>query len=160
KGHRIASVGVDTVRVWNARTEGEVFKLPTGQENFALPYSAVTFSPDGRYLVTGKGGGTVHVWEGETGQAVGTLDKQKRDVRGLVFSKDGEQLAATSSDGTVKLWDAKRLDKSCLDEKKEAGLILRARVPGPSVNVAFSPDGRRLAMGGERNTVKIRDLQT
>jgi WD40 repeat protein len=28
------------------------------------------------------------------------------------------------------------------------------------VNVAFSPDGRRLAMGAERNTVKIRDLQT
>src|SRR5262249_23565290 len=45
-------------------------------------------------------------------------------------------------------------------EKQEPRLTLRARVPGPGVNVAFSPDGRRLATGGERNTVKIRDAQT
>ena len=65
-----------------------------------------------------------------------------------------------STDGAVKLWDAKRLDKARLAEKQEPRHIFRARVPGPSVSVAFSPDGRRLAMGGERNTVKIRDLQT
>src|SRR5262249_62133007 len=45
------------------------------------------------------------------------------------------------------------------DEKQEARLTLRARVPGPSVNVAFSPDSRRLATGGEGNTVKIWDVE-
>src|SRR5262249_984754 len=34
------------------------------------------------------------------------------------------------------------------------------RVPGPSVNVAFSPDGRRLTTGGAENTVKIWDVAT
>ena len=28
------------------------------------------------------------------------------------------------------------------------------------MNVAFSPDGRRLVTGGEENTVKIWDVQT
>src|SRR5262249_15311038 len=35
----------------------------------------------------------------------------------------------------------------------------QARVPGPSVNVAFSPDSRRLAAGGEGNTVKVWDVE-
>src|SRR5439155_6626010 len=38
---------------------------------------------------------------------------------------------------------------------------LRARVPGPrpSMNVAFSPDGLRLATGGPQNTVQIWNVQ-
>jgi eukaryotic-like serine/threonine-protein kinase len=155
KGHLIASSGFDAVRVWDARTKREVFKCPAALGKNTLPYSAVAFSPDGRYLVTGKFDGAVRVWDGGTGREVGMLDTHKREIRGLGFSRDGKHLASASGDGIVKLWDATRLN-----DKQEVRHTLCARVPGPSVNVAFSPDGRRLATGGEENTVKLWDVET
>ncbi len=157
-GRRIASAGSEdrlhSVKVWDARTGKEAFPIPAGQDQFARPFQAVAFSPDRRYLVTGRGNGAVQVWDAGTGREFRQLGTHHREIRGVVFSRKGGHLATASGDGEVKLWDATRLD-----QKQKARHTLRARVPGPSLNVAFSPDGRRLATGGEDNTVKIWDVQ-
>jgi len=154
---RIASAGGDgglfTVKVWDALTGREVFTLP-GTRPGDPEFFGVAFSPNGRYLVTGRLNGNVQVWDARTGEEVGTLGTHERALRGVVFSRDGRHLATVSADGLVKLWDATRLD-----EKQEARLILQGRLLGPCLNVAFSPDGRRLATGGEENTVKIWDVK-
>src|SRR5439155_9475205 len=128
---------------------------PSGPACFAM-----SFSPDGRYLVTGGGTGALQVWDAGTGQEVGGLGTHDEDVRGVVFSRVGGHLASSSGKGEVKLWDVTRLDKEYLDGKPAPRHTLPARVPGPSLNMAFSPDGKRLAAGGENNLVKVWDVQT
>jgi len=146
-GQRIASAGADggrfTVKVWNLQSRTEDLELSGRVE-----YVAVAFSPDRRYLVTGQVNGAVQVWDAATGKEVRPLGTHKQPTRGLVFSNDGRWLASASSDGTVHLWDATKLDK------EQVPRVLRARVHGQCLNVAFSPDSRYLATGGEDYTVK------
>lgn len=158
-GRRLASAGSDgrlhSVKVWDAGDGREAFALLAGPDSFAAPYACVAFSPDGRFLVTGKVNGAVQVWDAQTGREVGTVGTHDRDVRGVVFSPDGTHMASASTDGIVKLWDATRLN-----QMQHPRRTLRARVPGPSLNVAFSPDSRRLATAGAENTIRIWDTET
>src|SRR5262249_11603514 len=156
-GRRIASAGSvgrqHAVKVWDASNGDVQFEIPVGRGTSAGPYQVVAFSPDGRYLVTGQLEGAVQLWDVTTGQMVPVLDARAgqtsdvfvnhdREIRGLIFSRDGRYLATVCGDGKVKLWDATRLG-----QRQEPRWILQARVPGPCVNVAFSPDGQTLATG-------------
>jgi WD40 repeat protein/serine/threonine protein kinase len=158
-GQRVASAGLYgqfmTVKVWDARTGEEIYRLPVhlGEPEIF----AAAFSPDGRYLVTGRHNGAVQVWDAQTGKEVGPLGVPAGSpIRAVVFSPKGGHLATVSGNGMVKLWDATRLGEKQLQPR----LGPRAWVPGQCSNMAFSPDGRRLATGGEKHTVKIWDVQT
>ena len=68
--------------------------------------SAVGFSQDGNYLVTGDGVGKVSVWDNATGSELRHFMTHSSRISSLTFSRDGKYLLTGSYDKTARLWDA------------------------------------------------------
>jgi RNA polymerase sigma factor (sigma-70 family) len=65
---------------------------------------AVAFSPDGRLLATGDGGGVVHLWDVASWRRRGLLRGHKGAITDLAFLPGG-RLVSASADTTVLVWD-------------------------------------------------------
>ncbi len=153
-----ATLGVDgRVRFWDLNTG--VLRRVHGP---VAPGGAVAFSHDGRWLAVAAAGGGVDILDpagAGSVVSVGGLRDRNGDVRALAFAPDGRTLAVGGcSFMGAGAPEGENLADLRLFELPSGREVRRIAVEGMCVgNLAWSPDGRRLAVGDWNGSAAVWD---
>jgi WD40 repeat protein len=156
-GKTLAVGGSTVIRLWEVQTGKEFRTIPGAPDGLA----GLLFSPDGRTLAGRAPGGSLFLWEADTGRLLHQIKPPPRkgggpilltfggggaDAPGMAFTPDGKALAAAGTDlqdgqtrSSVTFWDT------------ATGKEIR-KLPAPRdvrvSAVAIAPAGKALAYGG------------
>jgi WD40 repeat protein len=119
---------------------------------------ALAMSPDGKTLAAAGDDPTVRLWEVATGKSAAALRDHTDWVLCLAFSPDGKLLASGGYDGLVRLWDVAGAKK--MRDLTAAPVPPPKPAPEPSavLSVAFSPDGKTLALGSANGQIRLANV--
>jgi eukaryotic-like serine/threonine-protein kinase len=184
-GKVLATAGLDQmIRIWDLQKR-EVTAVLRAQEGESL--IGLTFSPDGRRLVS-MGGRATKLLSLDTPQEATVLGGPGEGLEALAFSPDGERLAAAGN--VLMVWDLATGKEHMMGNSKSGytGVAIssngeqvfapeggyqsvqvwdptKARVSGRFAPhdgivsvIRLSPDGRNLAVGCEDGSIKLWDV--
>ncbi|MFE7746166.1 TIR domain-containing protein [Nocardia sp. NPDC057455] len=147
---RLMSVGIDgKLCYWDLHDGGAI--ATTSVVDRSNSVTSAAFSKDGRSLAIGYSDGTVQRWDPTSGKAVGTPYKvDSNGVVALAFSSDHRYLASAGG-GFVRVLDT---------ETGKFTPAPRSRSKSTVLNIAFSPDGRKIVIGDSDGGMKFVDAAT
>lgn len=144
------------VKVYGVKT-GEIVVGLSGHESFIWD---VSFSPDGKYILTASNDGTARVynWKNpERRQFPVILRGHDGAVYSAAFSPEGEYVVTCGSDRTARLWKP-GLKPSVVERKAYSSVppwlgVLRGH-KSDVVTADFSPDGRHILTSSHDGTAR------
>jgi len=136
-----------SIILWDTASGKRLHTL-LGQKGEAF---SVSFSPDGKRMVSGGMEAMTLLWDVQTGKLLRTMDPLVGWVQAVAFAPDGRRLAAGATDGRIMVWDAVTGEKCFAFDRQAAG---------PYGGMALAADGKTVAMSSVDNTVGVWDLAT
>ena len=146
-GKRMASASKMAVKIWDAEKWVEL--LTINEHSDAATVRTVSFSPDGRRIVSGSDVHTVKVWDTESGEELVTYKGHTLMVSSVSFSRDGRRIISGGWDGAIHIWEA---------DSRRALLTLKGHTRDVH-NLQFSQDGHRIISGSRDTTVRVWDAR-
>lgn len=134
-----------TARVWDVLT-GQIKQTFTHLN----PVRSVTFSRDGKSILTTDSKGSIFLWSINAQSIIGTFIGHTQVVNAVIVSPDGMSFVSASNDSTIRLWD--------IATGKELKRFL-GHTKGVN-DISFSPDGKILASAGTDTTTRLWDVST
>ena len=143
-GHYLAVATHWQVRLYNFNTkEWDNEKM----EHNAI-VNSVSFSPDGRYLVSASYDKSIRVWDLSSKRCVHILEGHTGNVCSARFSPDGKYIISASDDESVRIWNTK--NGKCIEE-------LYGHTDCVS-SAAFSSDGKCIVSISRDSTIRVWDF--
>ena len=125
------------VRLWDMTTNQPINQWRGSQ----TPLYSVSFSPNGKHLITLGEDGAARLWD-FSGQQLAELRGHAGFVGSVSFSPDGTQLMTTGIGGNIRLWDLAGLPRWQGNHKGAWA-------------VTFNPKGDRIVTGGKDGKLRL-----
>lgn len=120
-GSVISSAGNGQTRIWNVKSGKQIAVLTTSPVDvdgvwgnfpvFKTTTTAIAYSADNKYIVTGHPNRKICIWRAQNGQPVGCWFTPRKDalkpgvvVQALAFSRDGRSIYSELGNGLAQKW--------------------------------------------------------